>query len=80
VAGLVIAVFLLFQLKQAGGMKSVTLVEQFMNGGKVMLPVIDVENILIGFFVVILVSMLTTLITCWNAASEDAVELLRSTG
>ncbi len=75
-AGFSLAMFMLLGVRHSGGIKSATQIEQYMYGGKIMMPVIDFKNILIGFFVVIAAALLTTLVSCWKAGGEDAVVLL----
>ena len=77
--GVLIALFMLYGIERSGGLKAKTSVEQYMNGGKILLPVIDAGNIFIGFCVVLAISLLVTLRSCWKAGAEDAVSLL-STG
>ncbi len=77
--GFAIAAILLLSIRHSGGIAASSLVEQFMNGGKIMIPVLDGATIFFGLLVVLGVSLLTTFASCWRAASEDAVDLLNST-
>lgn len=76
--GFVLAILMLTGIRASGGLRASTVVEQYMNGGKIMVPVIDSGNVLAGFAVVIAASLLTTLISCWKAGGQDAVALLSS--
>jgi|GEM_PF-3045632 len=74
--GLAIAMLMLAGLREAGGMRAATLVEQYMNGGKIMMPVIDPFHIAAGFVLVTAAAVAVTFISCWKAGAQDAVELL----
>ncbi len=78
VLGFAVAMALLLGIRQTGGLKAETLVEQYMNGGKVLLPVLDLHSIVLGLMLVLGVSLLATLASCWQAANEDVVSLLRT--
>ncbi len=77
-AGFLIALLLLLGIQASGGMRASTLVEQYMNGGKIMMPVLDAENILLGLAAIIVTALLTTITTCWQAGSQNAVTLLNA--
>ena len=59
-------------------MRAQTAVDQYLYGGKVMYPVIDPANILLGFLLVLTAALVTTLASCWKAGGQDAVLLLGS--
>ncbi|WP_338848371.1 FtsX-like permease family protein [Massilia sp. W12] len=75
-AGMLVALFILTGIQKSGGIKAATLVEQFMNGGKILVPVIDPVYALSGFALVISTSLLITFFSCWKSGSQDAIELL----
>jgi putative ABC transport system permease protein len=77
-AGCALAVALLAGVRAAGGVRARTAVDQYLYGGKVMLPVIDVERVVLGFLLVLTAAVLTTLASCWKAGGQDAVALLSS--
>jgi ABC-type antimicrobial peptide transport system permease subunit len=77
-AGFVLAFLILLGIIYSGGIHAQSLVEQFMNGGKILVPVIDPINISIGFCAVITAAVMTTYFSCRSAASQDAVVLLSS--
>lgn len=74
--GFLIALFLLFGIRNNGGIKAVTEIDQYTNGGKIMIPVIDGGNILLGFLLVMATALLITVWSCWRAGSADCVTLL----
>lgn len=74
--GFLIAMLMLAGIRHDGGIKAATAIDQYMYGGKIMIPVIDGPNIFLGFCIVIAASLLTTLVSCWKAGGEDAVVLL----
>jgi putative ABC transport system permease protein len=76
--GFAIAILLLLGVRHQGGIRSATAIEQYMYGGKIMMPVIDLENMAIGFVLVLAAALLTTLVSCWKAGNEDVVVLLNS--
>lgn len=76
--GVMIALFILNGIRASGGIKASTLVEQYMNGGKIMLPVIDANNVLLGFVLVVVASLFTTMFSCWKAGGQDVIVLLSS--
>lgn len=76
--GFAIAILLLMGVRHQGGIRSATAIEQYMYGGKIMMPVIDLENMAIGFVLVLAAALLTTLVSCWKAGNEDVVVLLNS--
>lgn len=76
--GLALALALLAAIRHGGGIRANSLVEQYMNGGKVMVPVLDGTSVLLGLAAIVGVSLLATAASCWRAGSQDAVALLNT--
>lgn len=76
--GLIIALFMLQGIKRAGGIQAANLVEQYMNGGKILLPVIDPANIALGLIIVLFSGVAVTFYGCWRAADHSAIQLINS--
>jgi len=75
-AGLVLALLALQGVREGGGVRAQTQVEQYLYGGKIMYPIVDSEKILLGFLLVMGAALLTTAATCWKASGEEVVQLL----
>lgn len=76
--GFAIALVLMLGIRQSGGLKATTLVEQYMNGGKVLIPTLEPSNILLGLVLMLAVSIITTVASCWKAGGQDVVALLNA--
>jgi ABC-type lipoprotein release transport system permease subunit len=74
--GLIFALLFLQGIRENGGVKAQTQVEQYLYGGKIMYPIVDSERILFGFLLVMFAAVLTTAATCWKASGEEVVQLL----
>ena len=76
--GLLIALFMLQGIKRSGGIRATNLVEQYMNGGKILLPVIDPLNIAFGLVIVLTSGLAVTFYGCWRAGDQSAIQLINS--
>ncbi len=74
--GFTLGVAILSGINLSGGIQAANQVDQYIYGGKVMFPVIDIAGSLIGGVLVIGVSMLVTWTTCHKAGRQNLVSLL----
>jgi ABC-type lipoprotein release transport system permease subunit len=65
-------------IKRSGGIRATNLVEQYMNGGKILLPVIDPLNIVFGLVIVLTSGLAVTFYGCWRAGDQSAIQLINS--
>jgi ABC-type lipoprotein release transport system permease subunit len=77
-AGCALGLLLVLGVREGGGIRATTEVDQYLYGGKIMFPVIDVRSVALAFLLVLTAAVLTTLATCWKAGGQDAVALLGS--
>ncbi len=76
--GLVLALATLALVREHGGVRAASGVDQYLYGGKVMFPVLDAASVALGFALVVGAAVLTTIATCWKAGAQDVVALLAS--
>lgn len=76
VAGFVLGVLILSGINLGGGIQAANQVDQYIYGGKVMFPIIDIAGALIGGLLVISVATLVTWTTCHKAGRQNLVSLL----
>lgn len=76
VVGFTIGVLILTGINASGGIQAATQVDQYIYGGKVMFPIIDIAGSLLGGVLVIGVSLLVTWTTCHKAGRQNLVSLL----
>ncbi|MCY7295215.1 ABC transporter permease [Alteromonas sp. a30] len=74
--GFLLGVAILSGINLAGGIQAANQVDQYIYGGKVMFPVINISGSLLGGLLVIGVSMLVTWTTCHKAGRQNLVSLL----
>lgn len=74
--GFLLGVTILSGINLSGGIQADTLVDQYIYGGKVMFPVINIMGSLLGGVLVITAAMLVTWATCYKAGRQNLVSLL----
>ncbi len=74
--GFLLGVTILSGINLSGGIQADTLVDQYIYGGKVMFPIINIKDSLLGGVLVITVAMLVTWATCYKAGRQNLVSLL----
>lgn len=75
-AGFTLGVLILTGINASGGIQAATQVDQYIYGGKVMFPVINIADSLLGGLLVISAAMLVTWTTCHKAGRQNLVSLL----
>ena len=76
VAGFVVGVLILSGINLSGGIQASSQVDQYIYGGKVMFPIINVGGSLLGGVLIISAAMLLTWSTCHKAGRQNLVSLL----
>lgn len=76
--GFILGLLVLFVINSNGGIHASQVVEQYMYGGKVMVPIYDIKNSIYGGVFLILTSLALVFATCHKAARKSLVELLNS--
>lgn len=76
VVGFVVGVLILSGINLGGGIQAASQVDQYIYGGKVMFPIIDIGGSLLGGVLIISAAMLLTWHTCHKAGRQNLVSLL----
>ena len=75
-AGFILGVLILSGINLSGGIQASSQVDQYIYGGKVMFPIINISDSLLGGVLVISAAMLVTWTVCYKAGRQNLVSLL----